>query len=215
MNTYTFLTENYNEDGITRYFAISAKCIETLRVSETYDRYGQLVSSIDAGDSLILNSKKAVDIANKLKNNEKEEYGDLVTDWENGEINNHVYTEYFNVNDYITAYENSDIFDAIIKDCKEGEDYTYFAETCKGFNYWDGNNYKTITTEVENGEASHTEISDENLINELNEAIENMSYEGEGYGTREYSYKNYNIIDSAWQGTWEDYEITLKSEVED
>lgn len=49
MNNYTFLKENYNEDGITRYFAISRERIETLKVSETYDRNGQLVSPIDAG----------------------------------------------------------------------------------------------------------------------------------------------------------------------
>lgn len=203
MANYIFLVGNFSE-GPTRYFAIPETMIETLNVSDTYDDYGQRISSGDAGDYITLNSEKAVKVANDAWNEEfknEDDYDEYTAKW--------------NREDYISAYDFYEYFDAIIanKELKDDEDYKLICESCQGFTYWNGSNYKTITTSVENGEASHS-TCDEEITKELNEAIKNMEWVGEGFGSKTYEYKNWVIIDSNVQGTWESYEILSEMEHE-
>lgn len=189
MNNYIFLTENFTE-GDTVYLAIDADKIETLNVSSTYDKYGQPVSNSDAGDSLDLLTNVAIDIAN-----------DAI-----GSAN------YFEQGNVVSAFETPTAFDDILEllqkhNLIEGVDFTMYKETVKGFNYWDGSNYKTITTQVENGEATHTILDDERLIAELNEAIENSKFIKEGFGTKIYEANGWTVENNYCQGVWDAYRV--------
>lgn len=190
-----FLTENLSE-GTTKYFAIDSAKIETLNVSDTYDQYGQNVSASDAGDSIELLSNSAVSIAN----------GESENDQNNG----------YEIGNIISAYDNGATFDLILDDklLKEGVDYNSYKETVKGFTYWDGHNWKTVTTQVENGEPTHEIVTDETLIAELNKAIEEKELEGEGFGRKIYKGNGFVIVDSFWEGTWSEYEIVPEDEYE-
>jgi len=209
MSNYIFLTENFSE-GPNRYFAISKEKIETLNVSETYDPHGQQVGRENAGDYSIENSysdaehdclkalKLHFNLTSKVNDFDTPDSVDFLsidsglsisidTNIDESEIEN--WNEH-KINEFITTWEE--------------ENSTY--ETCEGFTYWDGHNFKTAVTSCDFGEPSHI-ICDEELTKELNEAIENMSFEKEGFGCEVYTHENWVIIDSQWQGTWASYEL--------
>jgi hypothetical protein len=202
MSNYIFLTENYNE-GPTTYYAINADKIKTMNESDTYDKHGQLISCGDAGDSLSLSTGKGVEIANKLAN-KYEEYEESPADFEVGNI--------------ISAYENGSLYEDIIGAYNAGElteiDIDITRSQAKGFNYWNGHNWGTVTTSVNNGESSHSIVDDEALITELNEAIENKSFEKSGFGCEVFSHDKWVIIDSNWQGDFASYEIMTEIDYE-
>ena len=65
--TYKFITENtFGENKRVPFLAISENAIDTLKDSDTYDNYGQIVSSYDAGDAIELKSENSVVVANKI-----------------------------------------------------------------------------------------------------------------------------------------------------
>lgn len=204
MSNYIFLTKNFTE-GPTIYFAIPADKIETLNLSDTYDQFGQIISSCDAGDSIELLSEKAVAIANKELENENE-------GWENTE------EDLYKIGAVISAYDSHHIYDTILegleKHCIEGEDFNAYKETVKGCTYWNGHNWQTVTVSKDYGEPSHSIIDDENLVAELNEAIENKEFEKERFGIKIYKAGGYVIVDNYCQGAWASYELTTEEEIE-
>jgi hypothetical protein len=198
MTNYIFLTENFNE-GPTTYYAISADKIETLNLFETYDQHGQKVGHTNAGDYHLDNSDGTYAMQDCIKAiNEK--FGIGLNDVDVTIIKN---GEEFEVDHNDMGWNESEVNDFIKEWRKENESLT----EVEGFTYWDGRNWKTITTSVDDGEPSHEVVSDEKLVAELHDAIENKSFEVSGFGCDVYSHDQWAVIDSNWQGTWASYEI--------
>lgn len=209
MSNYIFLTENFNE-GPTTYYAISADKIETLKLSETYDKHGQTVGHTNAGDYSVENSasdakpdcEKAIE--EKFNLNSVVIDGDKVYSIDSEEVDYSFDDDsdfqklVININDFIEEWR------------KENE----AQEEVKGFTYWDGHNWKTVTTSANIGETSHSVIDDEKLIAELNAAIENKSFENSGFGCEVFTHNEWVIIDSNWQGTWSAFEIMSMEDYE-
>lgn len=189
---YTFLVKNFDDEK--RYFAIPSDKLETLRLSKTYNEFGQQVGTYDMGDSIELKSEKAVELANKIAKEQDESYHFVEADMVNG-------------------YEHSDIFDLVedaFKDVglKSGEDYMLYAEEAQGFDYIDGANYHTVTVSQDHGEPGYKEVEDEELVKELNEAIENMAFDHKLHGITVYRSGDWKIESSQYAGSWESYSIT-------
>jgi len=196
MKTYKFIQEKYPETNeVKPWLAISEDVIETLNDSDTYGNYGQKVSAYDAGDSIELRSQKAVNTANKTAKELE-----LDQDFEIGSI--------------VSAFDNIELYDNIIDDIEEDEDYLLYCSTSEGFNYWDGSNWKTVTVSSEVGEPSHELIDDEVLEKELNNAIEESEFVKEGFGRKVYETEKYWIVDSNFQNHFESYEVYNKDEFE-
>lgn len=199
MSNYIFLTKAYNE-GETIYYAIPDDKIETLNLFETYDGHGQLVGHCDAGDWHFGNSESNVvrecekAIAEKfdiyLGNIHIIREGDDNFIIEPGDGEGYGFDESA-VNEFIKSWR------------EENESLTEVG----GFTYWDGHNFQTIITRHDNNEPTHNILKDEALVRELNEAIENKSFEAKGFGCEVYSHEKWVVIDSNWQGTWASYEI--------
>lgn len=202
MKKYMFLTDNYSE-GQDIYYAIHESEIETLFVSHTYVN-GQLISDSDAGDYITINSENAVKIANDAYN---EYYADDADD-------EREYVEKFSIGDIISAYDFANVYSNVRSACEENIDYTDFRTTCRGFNYFDGNNWQTITVACEFGETSHKILDDKDLIHELNEAIEKREFEAEGFGKKIYTAGDYVVVDDYCQGKWASYKVMTKEDYE-
>lgn len=202
MSTFKFLTENYNE-GPTTYYAISEDRIEPINYSDTYDGYGQKVSSSDAGDYLYLDTDKAVEVANRCAN-KYEEYEEVSAD--------------YSIGAYISAYDERALYDDILDAYNVYEltdsDIQINKSTVEGFNFWNGHNWRTITTGVGGYGPTHIVVSDETLIKELQEAVDNMKFTKHLPGLKIYSYGKYRIVESCFQASWAFYEIFLANEAE-
>lgn len=202
MSNYIFLTKAYNE-GETIYYAIPADKIETLNLFETYDGYGQLVGHYNAGDYAIGNS--ASDAKADCEKAIEEKFnltGVIISD-------DNVYSIYNEVVDY--SFDDDSDFQKQVIDINDFiEEWKKENETLaevEGFTYWDGHNFQTIITRIDDGEPTHNVVNDESLVRELNDAIENKSFEAKGFGCEVYSHDKWVVIDSNWQGTWELYQI--------
>lgn len=197
---HQFLKSAYEFDG--NYEAISEGRIKTLNVSDTYDQYGQKISASDAGDHLELLTETAVKWANDTWNEHDAEGEDYVVK--------------FQIGDIVSAYEHGMEYNKVVTQCEEEIDYNVFKSTCQGFNYWDGNNWRTIVTSSEDDSGVTHEIEDdEEIIARLEAAIENMEFEKEGFGTRTYRYADAIVVESQFSSAWEKYSITLDNEPEE
>ncbi len=193
MKTYKFITENtFGENKRVPFLAISENAIETLKDSDTYDNnYGQIVSAYNAGDAIKLKSENAVEVADKIAHELELE-------------------ETFEIGSFISAFDNIELYNNIIEELTEDEDYFGYFSTSKGFNFWDGSNWKTVTVSSEVGEPTHELLDDNDLENKLNQAIENSTFVNEGFGRRIYETEKYWIVDNNFQGHFESYEIYEK-----
>lgn len=213
MSNYIFLKDN-NEQGPTTYYAISKEKIEKLNVCDTYTDYGQLVGHYDAGDYSIENS--ASDAYRSCEKAIKEKFGVEATFTEEGIVKEidgeEVPSSYDDEHDVDYDVEKAnklfnlaiEIQDFIEEWRKENEVFN----TCEGFDYWDGHNWQTITVSSElDGEPSHSIVDDENLVAELNKAIEEREFQSEGFGEKIYEGNGYKVIDSAFEGHWESYMV--------
>ena len=197
MNNYTFLIKNpelSDPSDEVKYYAISPGKIETMRESKCYTSFGQQVGTYDAGDSIEIKSTKAAQIATQTAQAEDEDL-------------------YFPVGSIVSGYDNPNVFDEIEKafdkeGLKDGEDYDLYAEEVKGFDFWDGHNFQTVTVEPGSGFASHIIIDDKALIAQLNAEIDSMVWLRNEPGCTIYQSAHYEITDSAWAGHWESYELT-------
>lgn len=192
-NKYEFIKPNFGVYPERNWLAISKGRIETLNVSDTYDN-GQIISNSDAGDSIMLISEKAVKLANDKFNEDNEDE----------------YINKFEIGDYVYDYDFGNEFDAVQGNCIDGEDFIFYKSTVKGFNFWNGHNWDTITVAVEDGEPSHELNEDQELENELNQVIENMFFIEEKHGKRIFETDEYIIIESAFADDFEAYEIIEK-----
>ena len=107
----------------------------------------------------------------------------------------------------VSAFDNIELYDNIVEELTEDEDYFGYYSTSKGFNFWNGNNWNTVTVISEVGEPTHELLDDNDLENELNQAIENSTFVKEGFGRRIYETEKYWIVDNNFQGHFEAYEI--------
>lgn len=194
--SYIFIKENtFGDNKEVPFLAIPETSINNMNISDTWGDYGQTVSASDVGDSIELKTDLAVEIANEKA---KELELDII----------------FSVGGFILSYVYDELYDFLIDNLNEHEDYVKYCSTCEGFNYWGGSNFKTITVSCEFGEPSHMLIDDEALISELNEAIEDSVFVCEGFGTKKYETEKYIVIDNYCQGHFEAYEVYEKEIVD-
>lgn len=189
--TYTYIKKRYEDEAI---LAIGKDTIKEMPLASVRDSFGQSTGSDNAGDSVTLDTEKAVQVANKLNAHFEE--------WEEVE-------ETYLLGDYVSAYDNSQLFDAIRSsdELKKDEDYTLNQEVVKGFEYWDGHNWMTIVAEAEHYDSEYEIINDEALITELEKAIEDREFVQEGFGEKVYEANGYMVIDNYCQGSFEAYRL--------
>lgn len=203
MSNYQFITANNEENRRgTVYLAITQE-IETLAMSDTYGGYGQKIDPADAGDHCVILTEKAVLVVNDAYNEHYSHEDD--------------YSEYINkyqIGDIVSAYDFGYIYDAVINSELKYPDVEFQKSELKGFNYWDGSNWATVSVDADYGETSHTLIEDEALIEKLNQAIKDMEFVKEGFGTETYKTDEYVIVQSNFANHFESYEIFPISEHE-
>ena len=202
---YIFLksADRHEHRNNPRWWAISEDRIETLDVSDSYDQFGQRISSSDAGDYLEILSQAAADVANQAYN-------------EDVEPGDEGFKVAFEVGENVNAYDQCAVFDAIIEsDLQDGVDYNLKCTQFDGFNYWDGSNWKTIVTNAPDGNETHEIEDDKGIIARLNEALENEEFVKEGFGTKTFRYKDAEITYSQFSSAWEYAEITLDNDFEE
>jgi len=196
MENLIFLRESNQYNPII--FAVSKDIFTEIKLSDTYDKFGQTIDRGDAGEGITLLTEKAVKIANEGYNEfHSDDSDEFLTKWE--------------LDDYISAYDYSlEGFDAVVEsnDLEKDVDYDEDSQMVTGYTFWNGNNWKTITIAHEYDEPTHEVISDKKLIKDLNEAIEKKSFKGDEFGLTTYQFNNWLIVDSQYQGTWAKYEIT-------
>ena len=189
---YLFLKQN---DSLNeQIYAVDEECFETLNVANTFDRFGQETGHENAGDYHIDNyySSALFDCVShiKIKFNH-----DVTINTTTGRINT---IDEMYLDEFVFSSNDSNIIEDINKEieqwCKENHKY----ETCTGFNYWDGNNWKSIIINNENNETTinYDVIKDESLIETLNKAIEEKEYVENSFGKVIYKYEELLIIDN-------------------
>lgn len=207
MSQFIFLTEADSE-GPVKYFAIDAEKIETLNEFETYDRYGQTVGHENAGDYHIDNqycSAKQDCIAAI-----EEKFGvDVNIDTHNQVVEVIDNTE---VDEWISEQTDPAVAGELISEINtfisEWAEENQTLTTCKGFNFWDGSNWATVVVQREHTDnVSHEILDDEELIKELNQAIEDKEYVKSEFGKEKYQSGNWAIVDNHCQGSWATFEI--------
>lgn len=177
---YLFLQDP--EDPNTVY-AKSKNSFEKMKLTDTYDRYGQAITHYDAGNSIILNTQKAVDLANK-KSDEIE----------------------YKLGDYVSADE--DLYDFLLEKLEENE-YELQAEECLACNYFDGSNHQTVIVKCDSQEPYFNIVDDEIFA----VIIEKMKFVEEVNAGAKYEYYDeenddyYEIYISYYQSDWSDYRI--------
>ena len=176
-----------------------------MNVSDSYDSYGQQISAYDAGDYIVLKSQKAADIANAIDSGWDDD-DETIEEW----LAENELPKTFEVGDAVSAFENQFEFNYIEKHCEEGKDYEMECETFEGFDYWDGHNFQTIVLKSETAPVEWEIEDDEEIIADLNAAIENMQWDKEVSGRDYYRCGSAQIAKSRWQGDWEKYSVNLK-----
>ena len=193
MQKFIFLTENSNQEVV--FFAIPENQVKDMLMSSTYDKNGHTVPHCESGDFITLLTDNSVKAANDSYN----EFFSAEQDYE--------YTTIFEIGDCVYAYDNTNVFDAVIESCKESE-YSLDGETIKGFNYTDGNaNSRTVVVESFSMETTHTILENPALIEELNLAIETAEFVKYKKGSEIYKTEKHRITNSFYEGSWESYEI--------
>lgn len=209
MSNYIFLTKTHNE-GETIYYAILEDRIETLNIFETYDNYGQLCGHYNAGDYTIENNASDAKADCEKAIEEKFNLGGVV-------INDDKVYSIDNEEVYYSFDDDSDFQKLVIsinEFIEEWKNENECYSEVKGFTFWNGHNFQTIITKIDDGEPTHNVVDDEDLVKELNEAIENKSFEAAGFGCDVYSHNNWVVVDSNWQGDWASYELMTVDDYE-
>ena len=192
MKKYDFVILK-NEDGET-YQALPKNSFEEINVHNTYDN-GQSVSHEDAGDCLSINTNKAVKIANKVR---KEEYPNKPV---------------FKIGDIVHAFDFPYVFEEIVygNNLNVDVDFTTEYQQCTAYNYWDGNNWKSIIVAYDNLNWECSELlEDKELIEELCQAINDMVYKDDSHGIKYFEHEKWSITQSIWANNPFSYELTEK-----
>jgi len=191
-----YLKSAHENDGV--YYAINETKIEDIAVSDSFGNCGQKVSSADAGDYIEIFTPWAAVVANETWNDENAEGEDFV--------------ERFTTGDNVSAYDHLFEFDAILEICEEGVDYNLVKEVLRGFTFWNGHNWETVSVDYEFGETTHEIEDDEETIAQLNDAIDNKEFISQGNGLTIYGFKDAEITESQYIDAWEIYSITLEND---
>lgn len=192
MKNYKFIEiEGENE---TEYLVVSESSITTIPCSSCRDQYGQVVGYEVAGDWAEILTQEGADIANKTYN-EVQEWDDETEP-----------IEKYSVGDCVSAYDFYDVFMALID--SNNSNFKFEQQMVDVIEYHDGHNFQTFTLEGEG--ADGVLVEDEDLISELNEAIENMSFVSESTGIKHYESEGFYIDESAWQGSFDRYSMRRK-----
>lgn len=195
MENIIFLSNNSDYSLEGKYFAIEASKLVKMPLSDTYDKYGNQLSVGDCGDSLELLTQKAVDEANQI-----------YYEYDNKQVEN------YSLGDIIFAYEEGSVFNAIIaSDLVEGEDYNLYQDECIGFNYWDGNKWKSVIVSDDNGSYYAWEVlEDKELTKTLLTNFEDKELVSTGFGKEIFETEGYKIVVSNFSNSWEIFTIEEK-----
>lgn len=214
MSNFIFLTEADNQGPVT-YYAIPEEKIKTLNEFETYDRFGQQVGHEAAGDYHIDNEQSPAkqDCISAIQ----EKFGvDVNIDTHNEVVEFIQNTEVDEwISDQNDPTEAGEFINEINSFISEWVEENSTITTLSGFDYWDGSNWRTVVVEREHtgkDNTSHQILDDQELIAQLNEAIENKKFVKSGFGKEIYQSENWEIVVSNFQGSWATYEIR---EIED
>lgn len=209
MSNFIFLTEA-NSEGPVTYYAIPDEKIETLNEFETYDRYGQQIGHEAAGDYHIDNEQSPARqdcisaIQEKFRVIVNIDTHNEVVEWiDNTEVDEWISDQ----NDPTEAGEFIAEINSFISEWVE-ENSTI--TTLRGFDYWDGSNWRTVVVEREHtgrDNTSHQILDDQELMAELNEAIENKKFVKSEFGKEKYQSDRWEIVVNNFQGSWASYEI--------
>lgn len=212
MEIYTFIKRVHSENYPNPILAISAE-IEEMELHETYDQFGQLVGHDNAGDYSIYNQYSYADsdclkeliehfqITSQTNDYNTPDDVDFLSINSDGEIDITLNIEEQDIENFDRAKIN-----AFIKKWEE-ENAEY--NTIKGFDYWDGSNWRTIVVEDHVWDnPTHKVIEDESLESE----IESKEWIKDGFGKKIYESKNYWIIHDYTQGSFASYELYVKEE---
>lgn len=200
MENIIFLSNTSNPELSGKYFAIYAENLVSMPLSDTYTQFGQQCGADDCGDSLELLTQEAVDKANEIYHNEYSEYDDLEV------------LEHFKLGDFIYAYGEYKCFVGIIaSDLIEDEDYNLYQTMCTGFNYWDGNNWKSIVVSDDNGSYYSWEVlEDKELTQTLLTAYEEKEFVKSSFGKDDFETDEFKIVVSNFASSWEIFVIEEK-----
>lgn len=206
-----FLTKANEIDEVVKYYSIPENQLKDMYIHDTYGEYGQLVGYTDAGDYSVFNH--SCDLYTECINAVKEKFLSGLDTYDL-EINEDFSIYWFgwdleglnislseekklNIQNWIKKYE---------------EENSHYGE-CIGFNYHDGHNWRTVVVSNEFDDFRNYEVvDDEDLIKELNEAVEESEFYKEGPGYSEYRYGKWSVISSQWQEHFEEFII---SEIEE
>jgi hypothetical protein len=200
MENIIFLSNTSNPELSGKYFAIYAESLVSMPLSDTYSQFGQSVGADDCGDSLELLTQKAVDKANQIY------YDRFDKNYVLGLL------VHFKLNDVISACEERNIFENIIaSDLIEDEDYNLYQIMCTGFNYWDGNNWKSIIVSDENGSCYSWEVlEDKELTQRLLTVFEEKEFVKSSFDKDEFETDEFKIVISNFSSSWDIFTIEEK-----
>lgn len=180
MKKHSFLKDLEQENV---WVVINTSAIEKIRRCDVYGGCGQQCGHVDAGDYIDLNPELA----------------ELANNWEAEQESSTTWT----ANDYVSAYENTELFDYLVEQGADTE-----GEEIVGFHYHDGSNFRTIALEQYQNFPLFWEIeTDDSIIRALTAALAAKTNGVEKAGHKTWTSKKYRISQSYWQGSWEKYTI--------
>lgn len=173
------------------YCMITESEIELLNVSDSYDPNGIRISASEAGDYIMLETKAAANEATRT-------YREL-----------HNSVKSYNIHDIVSAHDEWELYDELMDSTNlvEGVDYSLYKENVRGFNYWDGHNWRTVTVSGEY--PTHEVETDEEIIQQLNEAFDNKIFVEDEWGFELYEYEDITIKISHFASSWDDATLTF------
>lgn len=195
MNILTFLKE-FEADGPTIFYAVESDRIQLMKLSDTLNEMGSPVGPIDAYERIELLSDKAV----KYFSENVEEDSELV----------------FEIGAVISTMENGadipQLLKALPKSLKPDIDFKVYIREVRGFNYFDGIENKSMIILDQFEDGTHTEVTDENILTMLNNAISKKVF-SHGSADRSYSIAGQiQVIENNSPLKWAKYEISFDVE---
>ena len=177
-------------DQFAPYLLIDPDKFTWMAESDTYDRFGQKSSTYDCGDSVILLSPKAAELANIVAAENYAEGG-----WQEGDI--------------VYAHDHSDIYDDLVerleKKSQEG-DYELYQDKCLAYNYWNGSHYASCIIQREHYEPTHEVIQDEQILSAIEAAFESKTFKKSKFGADIYeSEDGYRFDKTFHQGSFAEW----------
>ena len=191
---YLFVKQKHDSnDGVNKIYTIHKDLFEEMNVADTYTEYGVLVGHENAGDYHINNyySSALLECVSHIKNLFDV---DVTINTETGRVNS---INEIDLYDFITPDNRKlvdDINEAIKTWCDNNHNYT----KCTGFNYWDGNNYKSIIIkhEFDDSLTNYEVISDDDEINQLSEVLDKKEFMYNKFGKTYYDFKHFMISET-------------------